>query len=435
MRDRSHLRNSGLHLAAIVAVAAVLEFASFSHASAYTLHRPHSFCAENNCHDGKGPGGRLVSDTSGDLYGATYDGGLSYSGTVYELVPNALRTKWAYHRLHSFCEDQVSCKDGWAPNGGLIIDAAGNLYGTTMRGGSNHNGVIYELSKTANGWTYRTIYNFTGIGGNSVPSTGLAYYGQQLGAPWDGSSPLFGTTDKDVYGKGGIVYVLNHDGDTWNVSVIHQFSSGSFPQALLVDSSFNLFGETRGGGKYGAGTLYELKAGSWKETTLHAFCSSANCADGNDPIGGLVLDAAGNLYGVTYNGGSNCQSNQFPGCGVAFRRTADGTFSVIYNFCSDTTACHDGSAPNSLVIDASGNLYGTAYYGGFSGNNGGVVFQLYPGVVSVLYSFCSQNPPNCTDGKSPYAPLLEDGAGNLFGVTESGGVHDPSGGEVFELKP
>jgi len=170
----------------------------------------------------------------------------------------------------------------------------------------------------------------------------------------------------------------------------------------------------------GGGVVFKL-APDGTEAVLHRFCSQSGCADGEHPHAGLVLDTAGNLYGTTYYGGSNVYNG-----GVVFKLAADGTETVLYNFCSQS-GCTDGAEPvGGLVIDAAGTLYGTTSAGGASG--GGVVFKLAPdGTETVLYNFCSQS--GCADGAEPWAGLVTDTAGNLYGTTVGGG--DYGGGVVF----
>ncbi|MGB6737817.1 MAG: choice-of-anchor tandem repeat GloVer-containing protein, partial [Candidatus Sulfotelmatobacter sp.] len=209
---------------------------------------------------------------------------------------------------------------------------------------------------------------------------------------------------------------------------------------LIVDASGSLYGTTFSGGSNFYGAVFKLAPngdGSYTESLLYSFCAQSNCADGEDPQTGLVEDASGNLYGTTSAGGANCPSES-PGniCnfGTVFKLTpgSNGSYteSVLYSFCN----CTDGYAPNGLIEDAAGNLYGTTNAGGAHG--GGTVFKLTPGSggsysYGVLYSFCSQG--SCEDGEYPYAGLIEDAAGNLFGTAEYGG--GTGGGTVFELSP
>jgi uncharacterized repeat protein (TIGR03803 family) len=221
---------------------------------------------------------------------------------------------------------------------------------------------------------------------------------------------------------------------------LHRFSgngrgkNGLRPMASLIfDNAGNLYSTTPSGGAYGHGTVFELTHnpdGSWTESVLYSFCSITNCSDGGRPEAGLIFDQAGNLYGTTYEGGSAYFS-----AGTVFKLSpkVDGgwTESVLHTFCS-VTNCRDGEHPSaSLIFDQTGNLYGTTQYGGSVAD--GVVFELTPHAGSwserVLYNFCSL--AVCSDGGGPYARLIFDQAGSLYGTGSVGGGNNC--GVVFEL--
>lgn len=214
-------------------------------------------------------------------------------------------------------------------------------------------------------------------------------------------------------------------------SVLYSFCSqtnctdGSqpFPGSLIRNANGDFYGTTEVGGK-NWGTVYQLTAlGS--QTVLYDFCSLINCADGNAPSGPIVQDSAGNIYGTTQNGGSSA------GYGVVFRVDPLGNETVLYNFCSQSF-CDDGGLPLGLIQGSSGNFYGVAASGGSTG--GGVVFSVTPsGTETVLYAFCPGGYP-CRDGAVPFGALIQDSAGNLFGTTVGGG-NKSSGGVVFRVTP
>jgi len=221
-------------------------------------------------------------------------------------------------------------------------------------------------------------------------------------------------------------------------------NDGSHPvSSLITDMTGNLYGTTNYGGANNAGTVFELTPqsdGTWNESLLYSFCSQAKCADGEFPLGGLVMDGTGNLFGTAQYGGtqSGCQGS-FNGCGVAFELSPqiDGTWveTVLYDFCSvfSNNVCEDGSGPNSqLVFDEAGNLYGTSL-----GAIRGTVFELSPGsngwTESVLYKFCPNGGNSCSDGSSPMGGVAFDKLGNLYGTTQHGGRYRI--GAVFELSP
>lgn len=422
-----------LHVATRIGPAFVLWLVPVHSASAYTEQILHSFCHAAGCADGRNPPGGLLRDSAGNLYGTAYKGGKYDNGVIFKLVPNSDGSKYTDHILHNFCA-KANCADGALPNGDLIMDVEGSLYGTTQSGGASNSGVIYRLSPKATGWKYTIWHSF--CQGNcpdgSMPLSGLAYRGQLAGALWDKKTPLFGTTDEGGLGSqygNGVLYELGIDPLLIYI-VVHKFNTSSDPQPVAVDGSGNLFGTTDFGGKFGGGLMYKFAPqgdGTWKETVLHNFCAETDCIDGDTPEGRLTLDSKGNIFGVTLYGG-NCFSDV--GCGIAFEKPAGASYRVIYNFCS-IGSCSDGKNPlDGLALDASGNLFGTT--GGGGPADEGIAFALTPsGTETVLYSFCPGG-GSCPDGSEPYAVTL-DAQGNLFGTTYFGGEHND--GTVFELKP
>ena len=369
----------------------------------------HSFA--NNPTDGSNPFSGLIFDGAGNLYGTTSSGGSTgVGGTVFELSPGAGGT-WTEQVLHSF----GSGTDGKRPLAGVIFDAAGNLYGTTNLGGTSASGTVFELTPAGGGtWTEKVLWSFgTGTDGN----------GPQAGLIFDAAGNLYGTTFQGGTYTYGTVFELSPGaGGTWTEKVLHSFdqngTDGAFPAAALIfDAAGNLYGTTSGGGTSNAGTVFELTpagGGSWTEKVLHNFGSGT---DGSYPQAGLVFDAAGNLYGTTYEGGTY-------GLGTAFELTPAGggtwTEQVLHNFGNST----DGANPQAgLIFDDAGNLYSTTYSGGSYG--GGTVFRLNAQGETLLFSFSG------TDGANPFAGLIFDGAGNLYGTTWLGGTQ--SEGTAFEL--
>lgn len=422
-------------LSQIVFVTATAAFAFAANNASAALKTLHSFCNAANCTDGETPNGPLVMDASGNLYGTTEVGGKFNNGLVFKLIPNTNKTKYTEHILKNFCA-KPSCADGSGPQAGLIMDVDGNLYGTTTAGGKFGGGAVFKMKPVTNGWTYAVIHSFchdTNCTDGSIVNIGLAYAGQASGQPYDGSSPLFGTTYVGGANNMGAVYELSPSGSGWNFQVIHSYSSGFHGGELLVDSLGNLLGTTLLGGANSGGTLYKLAAGTWTETTLHNFGAEANFADGWEPSGRLLMDSAGNLFGTTGGGGTGVHCTATHGCGVVFERKANGNFKVLYDFCSLKT-CKDGEFPQSgVIMDSTGNLLGTTDEGGTG--PGGTVFSLDHAnswAESVIYDFCSQQ--NCTDGAALTQPLILDASGNLFGTTGLGGANG-SGGTVFRLKP
>lgn len=377
------------------------------------------------------PVSSLIFDAAGNLYGTAGSGsntscGTDGCGTSFELSPKA-GGGWGVKVLHSFINNG---KDGYQTSAPLIFDAAGNLYGTTVMGGSHGGGTVFELlPKGGGGWTERILHNFS----SSNTADGAFPYG---GLIFDGPGNLYGTTQAGGSYNDGTVFKLTPSGNSWTETVLYSFNPNNrgayFPYAgLIFDAAGNLYGTTVGGGD-GSGTVFELSpasGGAWTETVLYTFNPSNS--DGSYPYGGLTRDAAGNLYGATLQGGgSGC--NGF-GCGTVFELTpsAGGTWTetVLHSFGTGT----DGQAPSAvtLTMDSSGNLYGTTSLGG--SYSYGTAFELAPAAggawaETVLHSFGLYK-----DGRNPAAGLTFDAAGNLYGTAELGGAG--GGGAVFEIKP
>jgi uncharacterized repeat protein (TIGR03803 family) len=321
----------------------------------------YSFCFDGypSCADGAQPFlSYLVIDPAGNLYGTTEYGGANGYGVVFELSPDG--AGWKETVLHSF--GVPSGTDGSAPINGLIMDSAGNLYGTTFSGGGCGCGSVFELSPSGDGWTERVIY---------ATDIGMGYAGLAM----DAAGNIFGANASTVFqlspnGNGG-----------WNPTVIHTFTGGpkdgSDPQGTpVLDQAGNLYGTTAYGGAKNLGTVYKLipgKRGKWTEKILHSFKGGPK--DGGGPVSGIALDIAGNLYGTTQSGGK-C-SNPAEGYGTVFELAAPvgkGSYKekILWNFNGT-----DGLGPtDSLVLDSAGNLYGTTVYGGTL--NVGVVFEVTP---------------------------------------------------------
>ena len=374
--------------------------------------------------DGLSPWAGLIFDAAGNLYGTTHQGGTYGAGTVFELMPGAGGT-WTEQVLHSFSDGA----DGGDPEAGLILDTAGNLYGTTATGGTYRDGTVFELTPAADGsWTEQVLYTFCSQANCTDGANPVA------GLIFDAAGNLYGTTT----GGGTSVYygtafeLTPAGGGTWTEKVLHNFNSdgtdGSNPsEGLVFDAAGNLYGTTFYGGTYAYGTAFELTpaaGGTWTEKVLHNF--NRDGTDGSGPHGVLTMDAAGNLYGTTANGGNN-----FGGTAFELTPAAGGTWTekVLHNFNIDGT---DGVLPRGgLIFDAAGNLYGTTYAGGSYGY--GMAFELTPAAggtwtEQVLYRF-----QGGTDGANPYAGLVRDAAGNLFGTTNQGGTSNY--GTVFEITP
>lgn len=411
--------------------------------------------------DGSLPVASMIADAAGNLYGTTYNGGVVSGcknqgcGVVFQLTP-LKNGKWAEKTLHRF---QPNGSDGIEPQGSLISDPAGNLYGTTTGGGRYGVGVVFQMRRLRNGgWTEKVLYSF------GAAQNGADGYYPIGGLILDAEGNLYGAT---IFGGlhidtgYGVVFELmpSAKGD-WTEKVLHTFdpfegTDGAFPYGpLLFDVAGNLYGTTQQGGVTSnycqyplvdCGSVFELKPdahGNWTESLLYSFCRLPNCADGFLPNGGLVFDAAGNLYGTTSGGNIFCYDGA-PECGNAFQlspgTSPTWTEKILYNFCS-LADCKDGAYPlASLIMDSSGNLYGTTRLGGSA--YAGIVFRLTADVKGnwnekILHTFNSKG----RGGSYPAGGLVLDSAGNLYGTTALGGDYigpcSSSGcGTVFEITP
>jgi len=378
------------------------------------------------------PSGQLLFDAFGNLYG-TAGGGTDSAGTVFELVRGSGGV-WRETILHSFASDGV---DGEVPSGeSLIFDSAGNLYGTTTEGGAHNVGTVFELSPPvppATQWTENVLYDFL-----PSPDDGQKPF---AGLVMDAAGNLYGTTIFGGRGADGTVFELapNSDG-SWTESILHEFKGpdGYLPMSTLaLDSAGNLYGTTSAGGAKSEGTVFELSpsgGGKWSETVLYSFLDFPT--DGYSPSGGVIRDSAGNLYGVTANGGLGQGGTVYQ-----LSQSSNGSWSkkTLYAFAYRNKS--DGTNPTgNLVLDSAGNLYGTTSAGDSQTCRTvpgcGMVFELKPTVSGwverILHSFVD----NGVDGYSP-AGLILDPAGNLYGSTpfggKFGGAKDP-GGTVFEIR-
>lgn len=305
--------------------------------------------------------------------------------------------------------------DGAGPYGAFVQGTDGNYYGTTS---GNNGGTVFRLTPSGN---LMTIYQFcsqTNCADGWFPFAGLV-----LGS----NGEFYGTTLRGGTYGGGTVFQITRSGalstlyDFGNQAIDAQVPYGSLAQG----PNGNFYGTTRIGGTYELGTVFEITPAG-KLTILHNFCSVPSCSDGQNPESGMVLGTNGDFYGTTVGGGLN-------EAGTIFEITPSGKLITIYSFCSQSE-CADGSWPDApLSLGSDGNLYGTTSGPG----NAGTVFRITEqGVLTTLYSFCSQY--GCTDGSNPFAGVVQDADGNLYGTTEYGGILEcPPGlqgcGAFFEI--
>jgi uncharacterized repeat protein (TIGR03803 family) len=402
-----------------------------------TLHR---FGGEA---DGAAPYAGLVFDKNGNLYGTTSSGGSHGQGAIFKLTPEP-DGSWAETVLYNFCST-TACGDGSHPQAGLIFDALGNLYGTASMGGNLECdcGVAFELTMNKHGtWMESVLHTFHGSPDGGTPLGALIFdaAGNLYGTAYSGGDP------NCEFGNCGVVFKLARNADGhWTETVLHKFEQdgGVNPYDTLVfDAGGSLYGTTAWGGDLkgcnggGCGVVFELTPnanGNWGQRVLYRFTGAD---DGGSPWTGVVFDQSGNLYGTTRLGGFNCPAGS--SCGVVFQLTPNSDGSWTESTLRRFGGLKDGWAPvASLVLDQSGNLYGTTSLGGapacyYDGWGCGLVFRLTPTAdrgwkKHVLHAFWDH------PGTNPNASLIFDGAGNLYGTTLGDGT--TTFGSVFEITP
>lgn len=368
--------------------------------------------------DGGNPLSSLVMDASGNLYGTTFVAGAHGAGTVHELSPNGVGG-WNETVLYSFTGGTDGANPYYAD---VIFDKAGNLYGTTVGGGANNLGVVFELTPSSDGWTETVLHSFAGGVDGSNPYSGLVL---------DRFGNLYGTTYAGgAYGVGTVFELQHASGGQWTEKIIHTFDlkTGSTPVGGLVfDQKGDLFGTTQGGGANSAGVVFALQYSgkdTWTPRVIHNFTGGT---DGASPYAErLIFDKSGNLYGTALSGGTN-------NAGVVFRlfqASSGWKEQVLYEF----NVAVESNPYSGLVIDGFGNLYGTCANGNKT-TTVGSVFKLTPGAggkytETDLYLFTATN-GQFPDGEFPESALLRDKAGNLYGTTLQGSPDNM--GVVFEI--
>jgi uncharacterized repeat protein (TIGR03803 family) len=371
-------------------------------AAAATTAQPQTFSILHSFRgglDGTNLYGGVILDARGNVYGTTYgagNSGCSAPGCGTVFRVNPSRRETVLYRF-------AGMPDGQNSTGTLVRDSAGNLYGTTQNGGTDGHGTVFKLDTTGTETVLHSFANGPTDGG--YPSAGLIR---------DAAGNLYGTTPSGGTSDNGTVFKVDSTGVE---TVLHLFTNvpdGASPNAGLIrDAAGNLYGTTIAGG-VGYGTVFKVSS-TGVETVLYSFTGGT---DGLVPEGGLVRDSAGNLYGTTFYGGVS-------NFGTVFKLNTTGLETVLYSF----TGGGDGQNPQAgLVRDTAGNLYGTTEFGGTS--NLGTVFKLdTSGIETVLHTFTGTS----TDGRQPFAGVTLDTAGNLYGTTFGGGAF--GFGIVFKLTP
>lgn len=383
--------------------------------------------------DGAIPSAGLVMDGAGNLYGTAASGGkggcrFGYCGTVFKLAHKG--SGWVLSVLYSF----VGGNDGFQPMAPLAFGPDGSLYGTTLYGGHGF-GTVFKLQPPATAcksalcpWTETQLYSFTGGSDGGEPETG--------GLTFDAAGNIYGTTSALPGTRYGSVYELTPANGKWTASVLYSFPGGdganSSESGVVFDASGNLWGTTRFGGVTGCGSpgsdftcgvLFELvpSGSGWIGNTVYQFSVNS----GGNPLGNLISDPSGNLYGTTSANGAH-------GGGTVYQLTpSSGMVTVEYPLAGSPS-----EGPNdSVVMDAAGNLYGTTLGGG--AHQRGTVFRLTPSnsgwIYTNLHDFAGGS-----DGAAPSGKLILDSDGNLYGTTMNGGLNCAGSGGcgiAFEISP
>ena len=340
--------------------------------------------------DGFDPTGVTIA-LDGTLYGTARSGGLGCSGygcgVVFRLRPGAhanaaIIAPWQETILYRFSGEG----DGANPNGNLVFDRAGSGYGTTVSGGETTGscsalgaggcGVVFELTPGTTGWTFTNLYSFSGSPDGNSPTSGVIY--DRVGNLY-GTTGRGGTDSQDCIAGCGTVYELALSGPgQWSESTLYSFQNGTdgnYPIGLIFDSTGNLYGPASQGGTGRGGTVYELSpsGNSWTFNVLYSLVGGG----GEGPAAGLTMDAAGNIYGTMLNDGAH-------GYGSVFKLQQQSNGTWKYSSLHDFTGGSDGANPQAqLILDAQGNIFGSAWAGGMPGSGCspggcGVVFRITP---------------------------------------------------------
>jgi uncharacterized repeat protein (TIGR03803 family) len=362
-------------------------------AQAQTFSVLHSFSYPTSF-DGEYPDGNLFQDSSGDIYGSTYWGGDYNFGSGFGTL-FTVNASTGYLQIYEFSGTSGgNFVDGANPFSGLVAGKSNIFYGTTYDGGASGNGIVFSL--TLHNAFDSVLHNFSGGKDGAYPSGGLIV---------DANGTLYGTTAEGGRFGLGTIFKLTASGKK---SVLHSFaggaSDGQYPlyTSLVMDSAGNLYGLTQEGGTAGVGTLYEVSQdGTFK--LLHSFAGGTQ--DGCHPLGTPLVDKNGNIYGTTFGCGASS-------LGTVWRVQKDGTETLLHNFAGGKK---DGAEPFSGVIaDAAGNLYGNTELGG--AKNEGTVYAINAkGKFSLLHSFTG------SDGAFPVGGMVRDANGNLYGTAFYGG--------------
>lgn len=340
--------------------------------------------------DGGHPYASLVRDSKGNLYGTTYYSGKFSAGVVFKLPPNGKEKV-----LHAFSGGS----DGAYPYSSVVLDAAGNVYGTTAGGGHFGAGTVFEITPQGK---FKTLHAFQGPPDGASPMGGLIF---------DSAGNLYGTTLTGGTSELGNVFKLSPTGKITNLLSFNG-ANGAQPYLtnLVMDKNGDIYGITQQGGANNLGVLYKLSKG--KQTLLHTF--TGQTSDGCSPMGIPAMDSHGNLYGTA----EACGANSY---GLIWQWSPKTGETILHNF--DANDCAFPYA--GVILDGSGNLYGVTQVGGFYGY--GTVYEFNGGGLTLLYSFAQ------SVGANPYGGVIRDAKGNLYGTVSDGG--SDNWGIVWEIAP
>jgi uncharacterized repeat protein (TIGR03803 family) len=403
-------------ISALTMVAFVAFFVSVATAAS-TTHVLYSFLGDA---DGEYADTDLVTDSAGNIYGSTVQGGSYGGGTVFQVTPAGVHTV-----LYSF----TGGTDGGEPYKGVTLDAQGNIYGTAGVGGKYVGpctdtgcGVVFKLTNSGGTWNYSVIHSFTG---------GSDGWGPGAGVTVDSHAAVYGMTPLGGKSNAGVIYQLKRDASgTWREKIIHSFTGGNdglggSAGRLLPDGAGGFFGACTAGGANGDGVVFRISPGASGSWTLKPLYQFKGMPDAGFPYGSLLRDKSGNLYGTSYYDGAN-------DLGAVYKLTNNGgswSESVLYSFKGGS----DGSGPiSNLVFDSAGNLYGTASEGGSASCGCGTIFRLSPSggtwKESTVHQF--MGPP---DGAFVYNGMVVDNLGNFYGATVHGGTANE--GSIYKFIP
>lgn len=416
-----------LRLMLLLALVAVVTLA----AEAQTYQVLHAFTGNR---DGAHPTAGLVANTAGtQLYGTALNGGQGY-GTVYQLKHEG--SGWVFNPLYGFAGGGDGAGPGY-DGGALVIAPNGTVYGTTNGGGdSNCNnapyggcGTVFNLHPPATvcttalcPWDKTAVYRFSGEGSDD----GFAPAGTLLFS----SGNIYGTTIYGGAGGAGTLYELTPSGGGWTESVLYSFGAGGvYPISGVALNGGDFYGTAYEGGSLGGGIAYQLvpNGSGWTENILANFGCNRY---GDYPWAGLIFDSQGNIYGANSDAGPSCGG---AGGGAVFEFIPSGgtwTLNILYNIWDGQINANCGPRA-TLTMDASGNLYGTTYCDGANGL--GNVFELSPcgsgcWVYADLHDFTGGS-----DGGNPISTVVVDMSGNLYGTASTGGTGGV--GVVWQITP